>query len=195
MKRNWQILGRLVVVSTVLVFVLSGCYCFKETAVKETPPPAQEKAAEVKAPAPAPAKKADDEAAKARAKALWEKQVNEAQAFAKRPIHFDFDRYDLKLQARSILDEVGAWLLKNKDFNAIVEGHCDERGTAEYNLALGERRATAARDYLVKLGVDADRLSTLSYGEENPVDPRSNEEAWAKNRRAEFNIYPTSWYK
>ncbi|OPL15378.1 MAG: hypothetical protein AVO39_08175 [delta proteobacterium MLS_D] len=195
MKRNWQILGRLVVVSTVLVFVLSGCYCFKETAVKETPPPAQEKAAEAKAPAPAPAKKADDEAAKAKAKALYEKQVAEAKTFAERPIHFDFDRYDLKPQARAALDELGAWLLKNKNFDVLVEGHCDERGTAEYNLALGERRATATRDYLVKLGVDADRLSTVSYGEENPVDPRSNEEAWAKNRRAELNVFPTSWYK
>ncbi|HET57952.1 MAG TPA: peptidoglycan-associated lipoprotein Pal [Deltaproteobacteria bacterium] len=126
---------------------------------------------------------------------MYEKQVAEAHTFAERPIHFDFDRYNLKPQARTILDELGAWLLKNQNFDAIVEGYCDERGTAEYNLALGERRATAAMDYLVKLGVDADRLSAVSYGEENPVDPRSNEEAWAKNRRAEFNVFPTSWYK
>jgi peptidoglycan-associated lipoprotein len=79
-------------------------------------------------------------------------------------------------------------LLKNTNFNLIVEGHCDERGTSEYNMALRERRAQEAKKYLINLGVDGARMKTISYGEERPLDSRSNEEAWAKNRRAHFLI-------
>ena len=76
--------------------------------------------------------------------------------------------------------------MKNKDANIIVEGHCDERGTTEYNLALGERRATETKKYLVELGVPEGRIKTISYGEERPLDPGHTEAAWAKNRRAQF---------
>jgi peptidoglycan-associated lipoprotein len=75
--------------------------------------------------------------------------------------------------------------------NVTIEGHCDERGTIEYNLALGERRAKSARDYLIRFGLDRKRFKTVSYGEERPVDLRQNEEAWAKNRRAEFVVQET----
>jgi peptidoglycan-associated lipoprotein len=103
-------------------------------------------------------------------------------------IHFGFDRYDLTPKAREILAENAELLLKNPRAKIQIEGHCDERGTVEYNLALGERRATSTRQYLISLGVSRDRMSTISYGEEMPLDPRRNEDAWAKNRRAHFII-------
>ncbi|GAB4164718.1 MAG: peptidoglycan-associated lipoprotein Pal [Geothermobacteraceae bacterium] len=101
-------------------------------------------------------------------------------------IHFDFDQFTLSPEARDILAANAALLNANPGLKVRIEGHCDERGSDEYNLALGERRAVAARDYLVSLGVAADRLSTISYGEEMPLDAGHDEAAWAKNRRAEF---------
>ena len=103
-------------------------------------------------------------------------------------IHFGFDRYDLMPEAREILSQNAELLLEHPRAKIQLEGHCDERGTIEYNLALGERRAYAAKQYLISLGVSADIISTISYGEEMPLDPRHSEEAWAKNRRAHFII-------
>jgi len=103
-------------------------------------------------------------------------------------IHFGFDRYDLTPKAREILAQNAELLLKNPRAKIQVEGHCDERGTVEYNLALGERRANTTKQYLMSLGVSEDRLSSISYGEEMPLDPKHNEEAWAQNRRAHFII-------
>lgn len=103
-------------------------------------------------------------------------------------VTFAFDRYDLDASAREILGRNAEWLKANPSYKVQVEGHCDERGTNEYNMALGANRARAAYDYLRTLGVDGDRMSTVSYGEELPLDPRHNEEAWAKNRRAHFNV-------
>ncbi len=103
-------------------------------------------------------------------------------------IHFGFDRYDLTPKAREILSQNADLLLQHSRVKIQVEGHADERGTIEYNLALGERRANTTKEYLISLGVSPDRISTISYGEEMPVDPRHNEEAWAKNRRAHFII-------
>lgn len=99
-------------------------------------------------------------------------------------VFFDFDRYDLKGDAQATLDKQAAWLKQNGSVTLVIEGHCDERGTREYNLALGERRATAVKNYLVAAGVDASRLGTISYGKERPAVEGSNEAAWAKNRRA-----------
>lgn len=104
------------------------------------------------------------------------------------PIYFDFDRFTIREDARPILERNASWLKKNLAIKVQVQGHADERGSDEYNLALGERRAQSARGYLVNLGIDPSRLSTISYGEERPADPLHNEEAWAKNRRAEFVI-------
>lgn len=101
-------------------------------------------------------------------------------------IHFDFDQFTLSAEARDLLAANAAYLQADAGVRVKIEGHCDERGSDEYNLALGERRAQAAKDYLVTLGVAADRLETISYGEELPLDSSSNETAWAKNRRAEF---------
>ena len=103
-------------------------------------------------------------------------------------IHFDFDRYFIREDAKPILEENAKWLKKFKTVKILIEGHCDERGTEEYNLALGERRANSAKEFLVNLGIDPKRISVISYGEERPVDPRSCEEAWAKNRRDHFVI-------
>ncbi|HMO02886.1 MAG TPA: peptidoglycan-associated lipoprotein Pal [Oligoflexia bacterium] len=105
-----------------------------------------------------------------------------------RDVNFAFDSSQLDATARKILADNASWLNANPSKNVQVEGHCDERGTNEYNMALGARRAKAAADYLVSLGVAASRISTVSYGEEMPLDPRHNEEAWARNRRAHFRI-------
>ena len=99
-------------------------------------------------------------------------------------VFFDFDKYNLGSTARAALEQQAAWLQKYPAVTIVVEGHADERGTREYNLALGERRANSARDYLIALGVDAGRVRTISYGEERPVALGSNDAAWAQNRRA-----------
>jgi peptidoglycan-associated lipoprotein len=101
-------------------------------------------------------------------------------------IHFAYNEFTLDEQARVTLEQNAVFLRKNSALKVVIEGHCDERGSDEYNLALGERRAIAARNYLISLGIAADRLSILSYGEERPLVAASNEEAWAQNRRAEF---------
>ena len=103
-------------------------------------------------------------------------------------IHFDFDKYDIRPGDTEILKGNAALLMKQPTVKIQIEGHCDERGTIEYNLALGERRANGAKKYLISLGMSADRISTISYGKEKPLDPGHNEEAWAKNRRAHFII-------
>ena len=105
---------------------------------------------------------------------------------ALKEIFFDFDRYDLSSDARATLTADADWLKKNPAAKVEVEGHCDDRGTNEYNLALGAKRAQTAKDYLVTLGVAAARLSTTSYGEEIPVCREHNEECWQKNRRDRF---------
>ena len=102
--------------------------------------------------------------------------------------YFDFDRYNLSADAREVLRANRELLKAVPNAEILVEGHCDERGTVEYNLALGQKRAEAARDYLLSLGMTAANVSTISYGEELPQDSRSNEEAWAKNRRAHIVI-------
>ncbi|WP_305046779.1 peptidoglycan-associated lipoprotein Pal [Geoalkalibacter sp.] len=101
-------------------------------------------------------------------------------------VHFEYDSYTLSQRAQETLTRNAAYLRANPDVKVLIEGHTDERGSDEYNLALGERRAQAVRNYLVTLGIAAERLSVISYGEELPLDPASNEDAWAKNRRAEF---------
>ncbi len=108
--------------------------------------------------------------------------------FLSEDIHFEFDRSNLLPEAQEILRWKAAWLQKNPNVQATIEGHCDERGTNEYNLALGDRRANSTKSYLMDLGIYGSRLNTISYGEERPADYGSNEEAWAKNRRAHFTI-------
>jgi peptidoglycan-associated lipoprotein len=103
-------------------------------------------------------------------------------------IYFDYDKADLKPEAIARLDKAAEWLKANPSANVQIEGHCDERGTNEYNLALGERRALAARRYLVSLGVSSERIFTVSYGEERPAVEGHDESAWQYNRRDEFKV-------
>jgi peptidoglycan-associated lipoprotein len=103
-------------------------------------------------------------------------------------IYFSFDRYDLEGEARETLKVNADWLKRNSTARVVIEGHCDERGTNEYNLALGAKRAQAAKDYLITLGISTERLSTISYGEEIPVCREPNESCWHQNRRARFVI-------
>lgn len=103
-------------------------------------------------------------------------------------VHFGFDQSSLSDESRATLEKHALWLQSNRAMRVRIEGHCDERGTVEYNLALGEQRARAAREYLVSLGVAADRLSTVSYGKEKPLDVGHDEAAWGRNRRAHFSV-------
>lgn len=101
-------------------------------------------------------------------------------------IQFEFDKYSLKPDARNTLNKLASWMKTHQKYNVRIEGNCDERGTVEYNLALGERRAKSAMVYLERMGADKNRISTISYGKEKPLDPGHNEEAWMKNRRDHF---------
>ncbi|MCX7965251.1 MAG: peptidoglycan-associated lipoprotein Pal [Syntrophorhabdaceae bacterium] len=103
-------------------------------------------------------------------------------------IFFDFDKYNIRPNDAETLKQNLDWFIANKGVRVRIEGHCDERGTVEYNLVLGQKRADATKNYLVNLGVDEKLLETVSYGKERPFDPGHNEEAWAKNRRAHFLI-------
>ncbi len=105
-------------------------------------------------------------------------------------IHFDFDKYDIRPDAARTLDANAAWLKSNGTQLLLIEGHCDERGTNEYNLALGERRAKSAMNYLVSQGVQASRITIISYGEERPLCTEHTETCWAQNRRDHFLVKP-----
>lgn len=105
-------------------------------------------------------------------------------------IHFDYDKYNLKPEAQETLKKGAPAYLKYRDYKLVIEGHCDERGTAEYNLALGEKRATEAANYLFNLGIEKERIKTISYGKEMPLDKGHDEAAWQKNRRAHFVVFP-----
>jgi len=147
---------------------------------------------------------AEDEAAaeKARQEELARQQAIEEQRiregaelkaaarnmFLNEDMFFEFDSAVLLAEAQAILKKKAEWLTNNPDVTATIEGHCDERGTNEYNLALGDRRAESAKTFLMDLGISGSRLSCISYGEERPVDPGHNEEAWSKNRRGHFTI-------
>jgi peptidoglycan-associated lipoprotein len=105
-------------------------------------------------------------------------------------VYFDFDRAVIRESERAKMQQIADYLMANPSQGVLVAGHCDERGTAEYNRALGQRRADAAREYLARLGVNADRIATISYGKDRPAVAGHNEQAWALNRRAEFGVGP-----
>jgi peptidoglycan-associated lipoprotein len=194
----------LVVLVLILCLGLLLTGCPKKTVMKEEP--SMRKAEEPVTEREKAAKlAAEQEAARIReeeAKKAKEKEFEKSLVAKKEPgiagevfesrllkdIHFDFDKYDILPEDAQILKENAALLSKYPQVKVQVEGHCDERGTNEYNLALGERRANAAKKYLVSLGISADRISSISYGEEKPLDTGHNEEAWANNRRGHFVI-------
>ena len=107
-------------------------------------------------------------------------------------IYFDYDKSDIRADQRPTLQANAQWLRENQTAKILVEGNCDERGTREYNMALGNRRAAATMEYLVSLGVEAGRVEIISYGEERPVGQGTDEAAWARNRRADFKVIATS---
>jgi peptidoglycan-associated lipoprotein len=115
-------------------------------------------------------------------------EPSEAARAALKDIHFEYDKYNLTDEAADAMARNAEYLMNHTDINVLIEGHCDERGTEEYNLALGEKRAIAARDFLVRFGIQRSRISIISYGEERPLDPAGDELAWSKNRRAHFEV-------
>ncbi|MBW2619641.1 MAG: peptidoglycan-associated lipoprotein Pal [Deltaproteobacteria bacterium] len=177
--------SRLSIGLVVLIFALAGLGLLTGCAKKE-----------VRTDMPAPGTEeviveaVDEEVSEAdvRSQELREELARKRMAFLNKMVHFDFDKYNIRPDAAGVLKNKAAWLKENPDVSISIEGHCDERGTAQYNLALGERRATASKNFLVRLGVSASRMETISYGEERPLDPGNNEAAWAKNRRAQFVI-------
>ena len=185
MRKN-LITGILVLVCGFSLIFVTGCA--KDQAVKSD---VQLTQAQPSAEETAQAQAEKDAALKEQAlkeKALEEKLMAEAAAF--QDIHFAFDNYDLKPEARVMLEKFADWMLEHSDFEVTIEGHCDNRGTIAYNLALGERRAGAAKAYLANLGIAGARITTISYGEELPADSRNCESAWAKNRRDHFIVFP-----
>jgi peptidoglycan-associated lipoprotein len=135
------------------------------------------------APAPAPAPLAGPAAPRPSPKEF-------AAVDALKDVNFDFDKYDIRPEDAKTLDANASWLKTNAENLVLIEGHCDERGTNEYNLALGERRAKATMNYLVSQGVQANRITIISYGEERPLCNEKTESCWAKNRRAHFLVKP-----
>ncbi len=202
MKRNLVVFSLIVVVLGLGLILTVGC---AKKVVKET---AEEKTATVQKEAAAAAQPAETEEQRlAREKAMKEAALKEEQereralaaqkekeaaaaaiAAAFADLRFDFDKFDLKAEARETLKKAAAYMLASKDVTVVIEGNCDERGTVEYNLALGEKRALSAMKFLVDLGVDKGRIKTISYGKERPLDPGHTEEAWAKNRRDHFVV-------
>jgi len=148
----------------------------------------REAAERERAEAEARARREAAERERAEAEARANQLRQEINAFETERIYFDFDKSELKPAAQETLTKKAAWLRAHPNYNVNIEGHCDERGTNEYNLALGERRADAASKFLIALGVSRDRITTVSYGEERPADTGHNESAWAKNRRDEFGL-------
>jgi peptidoglycan-associated lipoprotein len=151
----------------------------------------QEQALREKAAKEAAERAAAERAAAERAKREAEAKAPDIKNALQIPdIHFDFDKYNLKPEAQEVLKKAAPAYIAHTNYDLVVEGHCDERGTAEYNLVLGEKRATEAANFLSYLGVNKSRIKTISYGEEMPLDKGHNEEAWAKNRRAHFVFSP-----
>lgn len=151
-------------------------------------------------PPPPPQAQEQPKVEKVEAPVVQEPQLSEEELFLQKSldqinrekplgtIYFDYDRAVVRADAQGTLDANAAWMKKFKTAKVLVEGHCDERGTEEYNLALGEKRAKAAQDYLLSTGVAAGRLKIISYGKSQPVNPGHDESAWQMNRRAQFVV-------
>jgi peptidoglycan-associated lipoprotein len=170
-----------VVATVILALSLSGCAKKQVAGPTEMQPAATEQ--QIKK---APEKITEEKVAKVETKEIPSKVEEISGMFE--DIHFDFDKYDIREDARPVLKKVSDYLIKNATQGILIEGHCDERGTSEYNLGLGDRRAKATRDYFVSLGVPSSRIEMISYGKEKPLCNEHTEECWAKNRRSHFII-------
>jgi peptidoglycan-associated lipoprotein len=171
-----------VVATVMLALSLSGC-AKKQVA---GPTEMQQPTATEQQIKKAPEKITEEKVAKVETKEIPSKVEEISGMFE--DIHFDFDKYDIREDARPVLKKVSDYLIKNTTQGILIEGHCDERGTSEYNLGLGDRRAKATRDYLVSLGVPSSRIEMISYGKEKPLCNEHTEECWAKNRMSHFII-------
>lgn len=181
-KKLWICLALLLVIPGLMLMVS----CTQKT-VKTTEEPVAEQPQEQPAEAAAPVAEAPTEAAQdydAEERALMAARNQ----FISEHIYFAFDKYNLDDLAQETLRRKATFLQENPDIYITIEGHCDERGTNEYNLALGDRRAESAKSFLVDMGIEAYRISTVSYGEERPLCYEQNEECWANNRRDQFVI-------
>ena len=179
-------------VSLMFLFVLPGLLftfaCAKKEVKPEpvlTAPSAEESAAKRAAEAEAARQKLAEEK-RLQEEALKREKMAARDSFVNVKIYFDFDKSLLLPEAQEILKTKAQWLRDNPDASITLEGHCDERGTSEYNLALGDRRAQSTKNFLIDLGINDLRLTTISYGEERPEDSDHNEAAWSKNRRVNF---------
>lgn len=175
-------------IATLGLFLLAGCPSKPKPAadVAPTPTPAT-------TPTPAPVRTVTSDTGGYDSKPLTGEELPSdlvklnAMGYLK-TVNFEFDKYDVREDDKGKLQANADWLAKYPTVKVRIEGHCDERGTAQYNLALGEKRADAVKDYLVSLGISSSRLEIISYGKEKPLDPSQTEEAWAKNRRAQFLV-------
>ncbi len=186
--------GHATVMSLLLVgLIISGCAKQPATtAATAAPAPAPAPRAAAPGPAPTAAAPAESGAVATAAPASTARpSLKEFTAVAAlKDVFFEFDKYDIRGEDAKTLDANATWLKANAENLVLIEGHCDERGTNEYNLALGERRAKAAMNYLVSQGVQANRITIISYGEERPLCNEKNESCWSKNRRAHFLVKP-----
>src|SRR5438093_2722585 len=188
--------GHAAVMSLLLVgLIISGCAKQPATtAATAGPAPAPAPRAAVPGPAPSAAAPAGSGAAGSAAAAPASTARPSLKEFtavaALKDVFFEFDKYDIRAEDAKTLDANATWLKANAENLVLIEGHCDERGTNEYNLALGERRAKAAMNYLVCQGAQTNRITIISYGEERPVCNEKNESCWGKNRRAHFLVKP-----
>jgi len=169
-----------------MAFLVSACakrICVSEEEAAKAPEAVTAKPAETVAPKPMVEEAMPTtEALKEEALAMAEGRTSAGLL----PVYFDFDKYNMRSDQTSRLDQNAKWLKKNPTAKIRIEGNCDERGSNEYNLALGERRANSAQEYLTNMGIAPERIETLSYGEERPLCPEHDEGCWTKNRRADF---------
>jgi peptidoglycan-associated lipoprotein len=206
-KKLWVLMGLMVIVPGLLFTVSCAKKVVQSEPTVEEQITAQDAAADKEVALAAQEKAAQEEAAR-----QWEMKAEEdlrqsqlaeqaakeeemerakmaaMQMFMNEDIYFDFDSSALGDMAKEVLSRKAEWLRMTPDASIIIEGHCDERGTSAYNIALGDRRAESAKAFLLDLGINASQLTTISYGEERPVDTGKNEESWAKNRRAHFVV-------
>jgi peptidoglycan-associated lipoprotein len=191
MNRARRIVLQCAAVTAVIVVV--ACHKHAPPVARPTPPPPPPAQETVPSRPPAPPAPAQEPVAvppePIRDDAIASASIDDLNRSSPlKPVFFELDESDISAAGQKILDEDAALLKRYTTWAVTIEGHCDERGTAEYNLALGERRAVNARAYLVSLGIAADRLHIVSYGKEFPFDPGHDEAAWGKNRRAHFVI-------
>jgi peptidoglycan-associated lipoprotein len=184
MKRNLTRLAVIAFFAAAILPLAEGCKKKPPTTTAEARPPVEAPAQPEIVPPPAPPAGREPVETEVLSQDLT--QLNE-RGYLK-DAYFDYDQSDLRDDARSSLSGNAEWLKRYPSIQVLIEGHCDERGTSAYNLALGDRRANAAREYVDSLGVAASRVRTVSYGKERPVCTESNEDCWQRNRRAHFVI-------